>query len=186
MVEVPVNKWEWIKMWMHLFTLIHPVVILNERVMLLFIINYCSSLDEEQAQSRGSNVGSSLHAVVLVCKLSNVFKLWILYTLLAVKNSLSIRSFPVFYMNLAFYHSYNQNAGVPAEITQRKELLWEGSGSPHQVCEWKAACRGAPFHLTFGIALVFSWQYQKSSHWKANGVEYCVTPNICPCKTLRY
>ena len=119
MVEVPVNKWEWIKMWMHLFTLIHPVVILNERVMVLFIINYCASLDEEQAQSRGSNVGSSLHAVVLVCKISNVFKLWILYTLLAVKNSLSIRSFPVFYMNLAFYHSYNQNAGVPAEITQR-------------------------------------------------------------------
>lgn len=60
---------------MHLFTLIHPVVILNERVMVLFIINYCASLDEEQAQSRGSNVGSSLHAVVLVCKLSNVFKL---------------------------------------------------------------------------------------------------------------
>lgn len=32
-------------------------------------------------------------------------------------------AFPVFDMNLECYHSYNQNAGVPAEIMQRKELL---------------------------------------------------------------
>lgn len=87
-------------------------------------------------------------------------------------------AFPVFDMNLECYHSYNQNAGVPAEIMQRKELLCKGSGSPHQVCEWKAAWRGAPFLFTSGILLVFSWQYQKRSA--------VLKPNVCPCKTWRY
>lgn len=109
--QTTVSKFK-IKMWIYLFTLIYPVILLNEFANLFF--EYTTT-QVWRKKPRTEAVMLGILSVLLFCHANCCFRLWILCELLIVKYSVSICSFLVFDVTLEVCHSWNWNARAQAE-----------------------------------------------------------------------